>query len=62
MAATQIDEGWKWLFNSPKWHYFIKGKSLCGRWLSFGGGYQKGNDDSPDNCKACAKALKKLKA
>ncbi len=58
MADTK--EGWTYLINTPKWHYLVDGKSLCGRWANFGKPeLEQGNDGSPDNCKACRKALKK---
>ena len=53
-------EGWTWLSNSPKWHYFVDGRSLCKRFMLFGNAkLDQGQDDSPDNCKACMKALQK---
>lgn len=58
-GLENLHEGWKWLVNSTKAHYFVDGKSLCGRWLTFSKGYEKGNIDSPDNCKACVKRYKK---
>ena len=55
-----MKEGWTWIFNSPKWHYFADGRSLCGRWMLFGKGenLELGSDNSPDNCKTCVKKLK----
>ena len=51
-------EGWTWLRNSRKWHYFVDQRSLCGRFLLLANpDLEQGNDDSPDNCKACIKAL-----
>jgi hypothetical protein len=51
-------EGWTWLFNSPKWHYMVDGRSLCGRWMILGSGdLEQGNNESVDNCKACMKKL-----
>jgi len=61
-----IKEGWTWLSNAnTKWHYFRNGESLCGRWMIFSvkdEDMHQGNDQSPDNCKACMKALQKEKA
>jgi hypothetical protein len=55
-------EGWNWLVNTPKWHYFRGGISLCGSWMGLGlKEYEQGGDDSPDNCKACQKKLAKEK-
>lgn len=53
-------EGWGLLINSKKWHYFVNGRSLCGRWLCLSlGDLERGNNSSPDNCKACQKKLKR---
>lgn len=54
-----IPEGWNWLYNTPKWHYFVDGTSLCKRWLLFSipEKMEQGNDNSPDNCKLCRKKL-----
>lgn len=51
--------GWNWLINATKWHYFVNGTSLCGRYFTFArDGYQEGNDNSPDNCATCVKRKK----
>jgi len=56
-------EGWTWLSNSRKWHYFVDGRSLCGRFMLFStSGLEQGNDTSTDNCMACMKALEKRNA
>jgi hypothetical protein len=55
-----LDEGWGWPSNSRKAHYFIKNRSLCGKWLFFGV-LEQGKDGSPDNCTACKRALQKRK-
>lgn len=53
-----MKKGWGNLFNSRKWHYFIEGKSLCGKWMLMGNGnLVDGQNDSPDNCAACRKKL-----
>ena len=52
-------EGWTYLYNSPKWHYFRGGRALCKRWMTFGNDFEQGNDTSPDNCKGCVKVLEK---
>ena len=55
----QLKEGWKWLINATKWHYFVDNTSLCGRWATLSyGDLESSNDESPDNCKACYKKLK----
>ncbi len=55
-------EGWNYLINSPKWHFFkADGRSLCGRWLTFARDHHASGDDSPDNCAACKKKVVKLR-
>ena len=55
-------EGWTYLTNSPKWHYFVDGRSLCKRFMLFAlPDLELGNDNSPDNCKACRNKLLKRK-
>lgn len=63
MEDKNIGKGWKYLVNSPKWHFFNNdNKSLCGRWATFSNeDFEYGNDESKDNCKSCIKKLKKLK-
>lgn len=61
---ADFKEGWNYLFNTPKWHYFRDGRSLCKRWMIFGDNAdaQLGKNESPDNCKACRTALEKEQA
>lgn len=48
------NEGWTWLLNASKWHYFRNGRSLCGKWMLPGGGsFPAAADDSDHNCAAC---------
>ncbi len=54
-------EGWGFPLNSRKAHYFVDSRSLCGKWMFFGN-LEQGNDESPDNCTACKKALHKRRA
>ena len=57
-----MKEGWTWLFNARKWHYFRDGQSLCKKWGLLGSrDLEQGNDNSPDNCATCRKILKKEK-
>ncbi|KKN21706.1 hypothetical protein LCGC14_0922460 [marine sediment metagenome] len=59
---TEVKEGWTWLRNSPKWHCFIDGRSICKKFMLWiNPELEQGKDDSPDNCKACMKALAKRK-
>jgi hypothetical protein len=53
-------EGWTWMRNATKWHYFRGRRSLCRRWgliVDPARGYSLENNDSPDNCKACARLV-----
>ena len=60
---TELDKGWGACKNTPKWHYFIGGRSLCRRFMKLSNYcLEQGNDNSPDNCKECQKKLFKLKA
>lgn len=57
-----MNEGWGFIYNSKKWHYYVNGYSLCGRWMVIvGQKFEQGNDTSPDNCKACRKKLSAMK-
>jgi len=52
-------EGWTWLINSKKWHYFREGRSLCRQFLLLSSNdLETGNNDSADNCAACKKKIK----
>lgn len=59
MADDLPNEGWAYLLNARKWHYFrANGRSLCGKWLRFGkSGAEQGNNDSADNCAACRRKI-----
>ena len=63
---TGSSVGWNWIHNSPKWHYFVEGHSLCGRWFSLGLGNScdddPATDNSPDNCAACKRKIVKRRA
>lgn len=44
-----MSEGWTYLLNSRKWHYFINGISLCGKFMLPGRPeLEQGNDSSPE--------------
>jgi hypothetical protein len=52
--------GWTFIIGSPKWHYIVDHRSLCGRWLMLGSPkLEQGLNNSPDNCKECRKRLLK---
>lgn len=50
-------EGWTWMHNSRKWHYFRDGKSLCRNWMLLRNPSEgfSGDMDSSDNCADCAR-------
>ena len=56
-------EGWQYLFNARKRHYFkLDGRSLCGKWLVLGNGALRSPDHgwaSSDDCAGCRKKLPK---
>ena len=55
-------EGWNWLFNAKKEHYFRNGRSLCGRWLCLGGKYSpEPPSDKEAICTTCLKKREKEK-
>jgi len=59
---SELEEGWGFPTRSNKAHYFLKnGMSLCNKYGLYRGPKEQGNDDSPDNCTACKKALKRLR-
>ncbi|KKM17726.1 hypothetical protein LCGC14_1672900 [marine sediment metagenome] len=61
--TEEIKEGWGFPGNCRKAHYFkADGRSLCRKWGSFRISLEQGNDDSPDNCTVCMKALPKHQA
>lgn len=58
---SESKEGWTWLFNSRKDHYFRDGKSLCGKWgLLNCAGLEKSLPKKA--CAACKKKLEKEEA
>jgi hypothetical protein len=53
-------EGWTYLCNSPKWHYFRAGRALCGRFLLLGKpALEQGMDDHSENCMGCRRKREK---
>lgn len=54
-------EGWGHPLIGRKWHYFVGGISLCGRYR-YMGELEQGNDTSPDNCVTCARRMLKARA
>jgi hypothetical protein len=63
--TAEDKQGWAWLTNSSKPHYFIDRLSICGKWMA--PGVNEFNDDpsfdnSPDNCAACVKKVAKMRS
>jgi len=55
-------EGWAWLTNVTKRHYFVNGRSLCKQWVRLGElELLTKYDDIQENCKRCMEILKKRK-
>jgi len=54
-------EGWAKPFNTRKYHYFVKSKSLCGRWMFFGKDLtpHDGGPLTKVDCKTCYRLLQK---
>lgn len=52
---TTRSEGWGFISNSRKWHYYqSNGHSLCRKFMKFTShDLEQGNDDSADNCTEC---------
>ncbi len=60
MSKGKPKEGWTWLTNSPKWHYFRDGRSLCNKFMLFGKhNFKQADNNRPDNCAMCKKKLDK---
>lgn len=63
-VESRPKEGWTWLYNTPKWHYFVDQESLCRRWILFSGGaFLEPNMRSNriGYCKTCEKKLKAMR-
>lgn len=47
-------QGWGYISNSRKWHYYVNGRSLCRKFMKLSSAdLEQGNDDSSDNCAEC---------
>ncbi len=62
VEVAELKEGWGFPAGSRKAHYFVDSMSLCRRWGFYYGSLEQDNDNSPDNCPSCMKALAKKKA
>ena len=60
-----LKQGWHRPQNAAKWHYYASdGRSLCGKWMLFGGRIMAENQSlnrSDDDCKACARRWELLR-
>lgn len=55
-------EGWSCVIGSPKYHYMVGKRSVCGQWLllfASGEDYEPDVGNNPNDCKACRKWLDK---
>lgn len=62
LDKAEMNEGWLWLYNSTKWHYFVDNKSICKKFALFassGRKFEIGNDNSKDNCTTCRRIREK---
>lgn len=60
--SDEFPEGWKWIPQRKKWHYFVRGHSLCGVMRARVGTFNKVADGGPDACKTCQGKLDKQHA
>lgn len=65
-GLEKAKNGWGWIKNSPKWHYFDakSGVSACRKWMRLGAlnDLEDSNDNSADNCRACQQKVAKIRA
>ena len=59
--ADDMTEGWYWAYPLPKRHFFVKGKSLCGKATVYGGDMRPDSQDTANNCPECVRAAAKRK-
>jgi hypothetical protein len=62
-AGATGAEGWAMPGNARKWHYYVDGRSLCGKWVILGGSLQAdtGRTSSAD-CAGCRAKVEKRRA
>ena len=51
------DEGWARPSNARKFHYYVGGRSLCGKWFFLGEVDEDAGEPTASDCKACAKSM-----
>ena len=60
---SESKKGWAQPIGTKKFHYFVDGRALCGKWAFFGRNLDEDEGTtSPDDCKACAKKMEKRRA
>jgi len=52
------NEGWGWPGRASEGHYFVGGRSLCGRWL-YDGEVDEGDYEGWSRCAVCRRKLAK---
>lgn len=55
-------EGWGFPGNGKRWHYFINGRSLCGKWAFFGPLEADDGEARSVDCRACSKRFSASRA
>lgn len=53
------DPGWFWPEASQRAHYMVEGRSLCGKWATFGS-YPLDNEPITTPCAECLRRFAKL--
>lgn len=61
MAEDNIKQGWARPLNASKFHYFVKGDSLCGHWMFLGRDFEPDEYESTDDCRVCRRRLNAIK-
>jgi hypothetical protein len=59
--TENIPEGWGWPLAARRSHYFVRGTSLCGRWLYTGRLEDNQDATSKSDCLPCRRELAKRK-
>ena len=62
VVEDAAENGWVFLHNARKVHYFFEGRSLCGRWGYLGSTFLSDTPPYEDTCKACAQRLRSVLA
>lgn len=56
-TPDKTNQGWSWPGLSKKAHYFVSGRSLCGKWALFIDDLDPSGTSSSDDCAACTRRL-----